>query len=177
MSDDHPDSADELARQRAMQPQSLPTQYIDPVSGRQFGKTTPIASVTEEDIRRYAHGGNVCGECKYFEPGHAQAELARTKFVRSLVKDYDWNPEHAGMTAERAQEIGLCAADGSMATSAMCAACDQFRPNQGRIKREVNRDELRSVTQDMRAAKRDHAEKFAKFRRDNELDDENRGRR
>jgi len=62
-----------------------------------------------------------------------------------------------------------------MATSAMCAACDQFRANNGRIKREVRRDELAAVTRDMGKAKSDHQERFARFRREHGLDEENQG--
>ena len=101
MSDDGPESMAELERARVHGQRQLPTTFVDPGTGRQFTKGANVCAVSEDDIRRFASGGHVCGECRHFEPGHAQAIMARTKFVRTLVKDYEWNPAHAGMVQEK----------------------------------------------------------------------------
>lgn len=172
MSDDDkgPQSMEELERMRSGGARQLPATFVDRQSGRQFTKGANVCSVTEEDIRRFSSGGHVCGECRHFEAGHGMAIIARTKFVRELVKDYEWNPAHAGMVQEKANDIGLCGDAGDMATSAMTAACENFRENRGRIKKEVSPEQRKLVVNDMRAAKQDHEERFEKFKRDNNLD-------
>ena len=169
MSDDGPESMAELERARVQGQRQLPATFVDPGTGRQFTKGANVCAVSEDDIRRFASGGHVCGECRHFEPGHAQAIMARTKFVRKLVKDYEWNPAHAGMVQEKAADIGLCGDQGDMATSAMTAACENFRENRGKIKKEATREERGIVIQDMRAASKDHAARFQKFKDDHGL--------
>lgn len=171
MSDDAPEDLHELGRQRAATPRSLPTTYVDPHTGQQFTKAAPITGVTEEDIRRYGHGGHTCGECKHFEPGHAHAIMARTKFIRQLAKDQELNPRHFGMTRETAAEIGLCGDSGDMATTAFAPACAHFRESRGRIKKEASATERELVVNDMRAASKDVRDRFQKFKQDNHLDD------
>jgi len=165
------DERDEFERGRTQEARRLPVAYTDPSTGRTFSKSAPVCGVTEDEIRRFSHGGQMCGECKFFERGHAQAEMARTNFVRTLVKDYEWNPNHAGLTRETADEVGLCAADGNMATAVFTPACDQFRHSKGRIKKEATREQKGIFVKDVRAANDDHAARFREFKRKHGLDD------
>lgn len=170
MSDNDPKSMHELERQRSGGLRKMPMAY-DNGAGERVEANADICSVTEADIRRFSSGGHVCGECRFFEQGHAMAEMARQNFVRELVKDYEWNPAHAGMTTEKASEIGLCADAGDMATSKMTAACENFRENRGRIKKEATATQQRIVVNDMRAGAQDHAERFEAFKAKNRQED------
>lgn len=168
MSDDR--DFDDMARERVQAPKELPATYVDPVSGRQFTKGAPVLGVTEDEIRRYGYGGQTCGECRFFEPGHAQAEMARTRFLQVLARDYEWNPTHAGMAPERSKEIGLCAASGDTATTAFCPACDQFRENRGKLKKEAEDVHHEVVVKDMRAAQGVVRDRFESFKKKHGLD-------
>ncbi len=160
-------SDDERMREVA----SLPVVYTDPATGHTFSKSAPVVGITEEEIKRYSRSGNVCGECKFFEPGHFAAEAARTKFVRALVKDYEWNPRHAGLTQETTKEMGLCGATNDTATAAFNASCNHFVQDRGRIKRATKPEEHGVYVRDLRAAEADHAERFREFKRKHGLDD------
>jgi len=131
-------------------------------------KGTPIATVTEADVRRFAANGRICGECRFFEPGHAQAELARQSFVPQLVRDYEWKIEHAFISP--VNESGLCSQHDGLLTGVLHAACDAFRENNGKIKREAKPAETRRVREDFARAKRMQAERLAAWRAKHGLD-------
>ena len=164
------DDLDDFTRERAQQPRRLPVTFSG--GGHAVAGSSPVVTATEQDIRKFGHGGHVCGECRFFEPGHAAAEMARTRFVSGLVKDYGWKVEHAfpGITQERTAEIGLCAAAGDTGTTAFAAACDHFKDNAGALKREAKDDERAFVINDMRQAKAAQEERFQQWKRDQGLD-------
>lgn len=171
MSDDPRDDLAKMQAARAQASRHLPVTYVDKQSGRQFVKPTPLATITEDEVRRYGKGGHTCGECAHFERGHAQAEMARARFVRALVKDYEWNPRHAGLTQERVDEIGLCADAGDMATGVFMPACEHFREDRGRLKKQATPEQRGMLIKDMRAGARDAEARFRKFKRDHGLED------
>lgn len=154
---DEPNDLDELVKARAAAPRAL--------------GASPLATVTEAELRRYSATGNICGECRHFEPGHAQAEMARTRFLQVLVKEYGWKVEHAlpGITAERSSEIGLCAEAGDTATTAFAPSCDHFSPARGKLKREARPEEQHLVVNDLRVAKAAQAQRFEEWKREQGL--------
>lgn len=158
------------AAQQAQAPRRLPVTYTN-VQGQTVGGAA-VVSASEQDIRRFGHGGHVCAECRHFEPGHAIAEMARTRWMTQLVKEYGWKIEHAfpGITQERTHEIGLCAAAGDTGTTAFAAACDQFTEARGRLKKEASPEEQGFVVHDMRAAHVSQAERIANWKREQGLD-------
>lgn len=160
------DELDDFTRAKAQAPRRLPVAYTDQ-HGQTVVGSSPVVSATEADIRRFGHGGHVCAECRFFEPGHAAAEMKRTRWMQQLVKEYGWKVEHAfpGITQERTNEIGLCGAAGDTGTTAFAAACDQFVDARGKLKREASEEERGFVVNDMRVAKEAQAERIAAWKR------------
>lgn len=138
-------------RRRATQPRRLPMVYRDGHSGAELPGSMPVVSVTEDDIRLYGAGGHVCGECKHFEPGHAAAEMAATKFMPHLVRDREWKLEHAFLSPTN--ESGLCGDTGTTLTFTMHAACPNFRPHNGKIKRAPRESELAKIHEQTKDAR------------------------
>lgn len=145
----------------------LPLVYRDAETGVQTSGAIPVNSVSEEEIRRYSQGGHVCGECKFFELGHAAAEMASTKMVQQLARDHEWKIDHA--FTQGVNQAGLCSAAGAMATGVMHAACDQFRPHNGKIRKEASKDELQALSDEVRAARKLEAQRIHAWREKNGL--------
>ena len=144
------EALDREMRARATEQRHLPVVYRDGHSGVEMPGSMPVLTVTEDDIRRYGSGGHVCGECKHFEPGHVQAEMAASQFMPKLVRDMEWKLEHAFVSD--LNEAGLCGDTGVTLTFTMHAACPNFRPHNGKIKRAVKENELAKVVEDRKQA-------------------------
>jgi hypothetical protein len=77
-----------------------------------------------------------CGQCRYFEKAHGQAEMVRQRFVERLVREDNWQVRHL---VSPLNELGVCGAHDSgkggeqMLTGTMHKACDQWRPNAGKL--------------------------------------------
>ena len=136
--------------------------------GNKVANSIPVNSVSEEEIRRYSQAnGHVCGECRFFELGHAAAEMASTKMLQELAKDHEWKIDHAFV--QGVNKAGLCAQHGSMATGVMHAACDAFRPSNGRLKRMAKPDELQALAVSEREARQIEAKRVHAWREKNGL--------
>jgi hypothetical protein len=78
----------------------------------------------------------VCGTCKYFEKAEGQAQMQGQRFVERLVREENWQVKHL---ASPLNELGICGAHSSghggdqMLTGRMHKACDQYRPDRGRL--------------------------------------------
>lgn len=163
------DDVDDFARARAQGPRRLPITYSG--GGHSVGSSA-VVSATEQEIRRFSSGGHICGECRHFQPGHAASEMARTRFVSGLVKDYGWKIEHAfpGITQERTNEIGLCGESNDTGTTAFTAACDHFRAANGVLKKVATEEERGFLVNDMRQAKAAQEERFLEWKRAQGID-------
>ena len=162
------DEMQKFLRERAEEPKHLPV--LDR-NGVPTPGITAVATATENEIRRFSFGGHVCGECTYCERGHAQAEMARQKFLPSLVRDYEWKLDHAFTTGVDAAAI--CGASGGtvlLAAGAMTAACDQFRPANGRIQREAKTSELEKIGDQLSDAKRMQRRRIRDWKKKRGLD-------
>lgn len=167
MSDDR-EALDQEMRQRAQQQQRLRHTYIDPQSGARVGGSLPVVTVSEADIRRYGSGGHTCGECKHFELGHGQAQMAAQKFMPKLVREYEWKLEHAFLSPSN--EMGLCGNDDVTLTGVLHAACEHFRAHNGKIKREVKASELETIEDSKHGAKRMQQRRIRDWRKAAGLD-------
>jgi hypothetical protein len=146
----------------------LPMSYSDPNTGQRVHGSLPVLQVSEDDIRRFGSGGHVCGECKHFEPGHAAAVMASTRFAPTLVKDYDWKLEHVFLSD--VNEAGLCGDTGVTLTFTMHAQCPNFRPHNGKIKRAPKASELERITVDRQEANKLQAVRIRNWRDKHSLD-------
>lgn len=162
------DDIDREMRARAQQGQRISHAYVDPQSGARIGGSLPVVTVTEADIRRYGSGGHTCGECKYFELGHGQAQIAQQQFMPKLVRDLEWKLDHAFLSP--VNETGLCGNDDITLTGVMHAACPDFRPHNGKIKREVKASELETIEKDRIGAKRMQQRRIRDWRKQAGLD-------
>ena len=81
---------------------------------------------------------DTCGTCKYFEHDHGQAQIASQRFIERLTREEDWQVKHL---CSPVNELGVCGAHDSgrnsdqMITGTMHRACDQYRPDNGKISR------------------------------------------
>ena len=80
---------------------------------------------------------NTCGQCKYFEHAHGQAEMRAQRFAERLVREDNWQVKHL---ISPLNELGVCGAhsagtgsEDQTLTGTMHKACDQFRPTRGLI--------------------------------------------
>lgn len=168
MSDAHRKVLDEEMRLRAQQGQRLPHTYIDPNTGARVGGSLPVVTVSEADIRRYGSGGHTCGECKHFELGHGQAQMAAQQFMPKLVREYEWKLEHAFLSPSN--EMGLCGNDDVTLTGVMHAACPNFRAHNGKIRREAKASELETLETNRHDAKRMQQRRIRDWRKASGLD-------
>jgi len=82
----------------------------------------------------FAEAKDLCGQCKYFELSHGQAQMTAQQFVARLVQEQDWKVEHL---CSPLNQLGICgAADAGTGgdqtiTGTMHVGCDQFRPKNG----------------------------------------------
>ncbi len=80
---------------------------------------------------------DTCGGCKYFEKAHGQEQIKAQRFLERLVREENWQVKHL---CSPVNELGVCGAHDSgrggeqMLTGAMHRACDQFRPDQGKLR-------------------------------------------
>jgi hypothetical protein len=128
-------TVDELhAEAQRAQPTTLglPTQWSN---GEQTVRGhSSLAAPTGEELARYADPDRKsCGGCRYFDVHRARVEMVRQRIPERLVREEDWDLRHLGAPLEH---LGICAAgDGSMLTTTMSPACDQYRvrgPKRGR---------------------------------------------
>jgi hypothetical protein len=164
VSDDH----DRELRQRAAAAQRIPHSYVDPLTGARVGGSLPVVTVSEDDIRRYGSGGHTCGECKHFELGHGQAQMAAQEFMPKLVRDYEWKLQHAFLSPSN--EMGLCGNDDITLTGVLHAACEHFRPHNGKIKREAKASELETIEKSRIGAQRMQQRRIRDWRKSAGLD-------
>jgi hypothetical protein len=114
----------------------LPVSYT--TGGVETGRTeAPVQTASDDEMALYAQGdAKVCGGCKYFEHTHGQAEIQAQKFVERLVREENWQVKHL---CSPVNQLGICGAHDSGAggeqtlTGTMHKACDQYRPNHGRL--------------------------------------------
>jgi len=78
-----------------------------------------------------------CGQCRYFEHSHGQAQMKAQRFVERLVREENWQTRHL---VSPLNELGLCGAHSSgngaeeqCLTGTMHKSCDQFRPSRGKL--------------------------------------------
>lgn len=92
-------------------------------------------SVSAEE-RAMLSAKRVCGQCRYFERAHGQAEMQAQRFLERLVREDNWQVRHL---ASPVNELGICGAHDSgqgndqVLTGTRHVACDQFRPNRGLV--------------------------------------------
>ena len=86
-----------------------------------------------------------CGQCKYFEHRHGQAEMKAQKFVERLVREDNWQTKHL---VSPLNELGICGAhsagtgsEDQMLTGTMHKSCDQFRLRKGQLSTRRRDDE------------------------------------
>lgn len=114
----------------------LPVSYR--TGGVETGRTSsPVMGATEEEMALYAQNEvKVCGDCKYFEHTHGQAEIKAQRFVERLVREENWQVKHL---CSPVNQLGVCGAHDAgtggeqMLTGTMHKACDQWRPNKGHL--------------------------------------------
>jgi hypothetical protein len=86
-----------------------------------------------------------CGQCKYFEHAHGQAEMHAQRFVERLVREDNWQTRHL---VSPLNELGICGAhsagtggEDQCLTGTMHKACDQWRPRRGALSTRRRDDE------------------------------------
>lgn len=122
----------------ALQTPMIPIVWRTP-DGKAVNTTrSPIVPPSANELKvlqEQAH--DVCGTCKYFEHGHGQHEIDKQQFIERLVKEDNWQVEHL---CSPVNELGVCGAHDSgaggdqMITGTIHKACDQYRPNKGRVR-------------------------------------------
>jgi hypothetical protein len=137
----------------------MPVSYIDPRTGQQVGSSAPVMTLTKQEIEQYC-GGKMCGNCTFFEPGHAVVEMARQRFMPKLVKELEWKPEHLG--AAISSEAGLCGLRDDLLTSTFTKSCDAWREDRGRLKKRATPAEKAAWEEERRTMMRMHRERMAR---------------
>ncbi len=82
--------------------------------------------------------GKVCGGCKYFELDHGQKLMKDQRFLERLVHEEEWQVRHL---CSPVNQLGVCGAhlggsrsDDGMITGTLHKGCDQWRPENGRVR-------------------------------------------
>jgi hypothetical protein len=95
-------------------------------NGKPLDRGAAVYSPSASELKMYGdQRAQVCGNCKFFDLEKGRKEMIRQRFPERLVQDQRWQLRHLG---GKIDEVGLCgASDGSMATTFMAKACDQYR--------------------------------------------------
>lgn len=108
--------------------------------GMAFRTDSPVADpndMSPEERRHIQDVYNTCGQCAYFELAHAQQQMKAQRFLERLVQEEDWQVKYL---CSPVNELGICGAHDSGAGGEQCLtgkmhrACDQFRPDQGKLR-------------------------------------------
>lgn len=142
----------------------LPVIYREPSSGVESRSSADVFSISSEDVKRYGDG-KICGNCRFFEPGHAQVEMVRTQFLPKLVQELEWKPEHIGAAITSEGGIcGLTSGHDKTITATFTVACDGWREDNGRIKRRASPEERAQFARSTREMQRLSRERLARER-------------
>ena len=117
----------------------IPTMWRG-ADGKTIRSDSPVVDPSDMDpLERemLTESFDACGQCRYFEKSHGQAEMQAQQFVERLVREEHWQTRHL---VSPLNELGICGAHDSGApgaeqclTGTMHKACDQFRPNLGLV--------------------------------------------
>lgn len=121
------------------QPHRIPTLWRDK-DGSAIRSDSPVVHPDDMDpLERQmtTERFNTCGQCRYFERAHGQAEMKAQRFVERLVREEHWQTRHL---VSPLNELGICGAHSAgtggeeqCLTGTMHKACDQYRPNLGLV--------------------------------------------
>ena len=144
----------------------LPGTFHDPYTGSTMGRSVPVLSMTEAEIKRYSEHHSVCGECHHFislEDHHCAALLAQGRFLVKLVDEYEWKLEHAFPNG--VEHGGFCDAHGYLTQAFAVSKACAYTPRRGKVRRKASDNELLSISKDRKVADKKAADRFREFRR------------
>jgi len=101
----------------------------------QVRTNTPLVQgVSEADLAAFgSQVVDVCGGCKFFQPQHLSGKKPLlNRFMAQVLIEAEWKDEQ--FIGQDPAKLGRCGMNEQLAVGPMSKACDQYRPDKGRIR-------------------------------------------
>jgi hypothetical protein len=125
------DDRDDLAPPGATPIGSLPVTWSNGQQQIQGKRALVVAPDASETARFASPRAATCADCVSFDLEAGQRAMAKERFLERLVIENNWKTKYLGSPP---QTMGFCRQGDHTLTSAFAAACQHYRPHNGRIR-------------------------------------------